>query len=314
MLIVSDDRDRLFADAREHDVSPLWTMMDAMVPPHPKPAAVPKLWAYDDLRPLLTRAGQLVGTDEAERRVFMLINPAMRPPYTTDTLYAGLQLILPGETARAHRHVAFALRFIVEGGGAFTAVGGERVTMERGDLVLTPSWTWHDHGNDSDLPMVWLDGLDLPIYQAIPVNFAEPYNAPRYPSSPGALDSPLKFAWPEMAAKLDAVPGPFAAATYVNKKTGAPISRIIGAAAERIAAGRTSPRRRETTSAVYHVVSGTGTSRVDGVDLHWKASDTFAVPAWAPFVHSAHEDAYLFRFDDRPLIDALGAYRSEAAG
>ena len=313
MLIVSDDRARLFADARARDVAPLWTVMEAMVPPHPKAAAVPKLWAYDELRPLLTRAGELVGTDEAERRVFMLINPAMRPPYTTDTLYAGLQLILPGETARAHRHTAFALRFIVEGHGAFTAVGGERVTMERGDLVLTPSWTWHDHGNDSDGPMVWLDGLDLPIFQAIPVNFAEPYRAARYPSASGPLDSPLKFAWSAMAATLDAVPGAFAAASYAQRSPGAPISRIIGAAAERVAGGTTSPRRRETTSAVYHVVAGRVTSCGDGVDLHWKAADTFAVPAWAPFAHTAHEDAYLFRFDDRPLIDALGAYRSEPA-
>jgi gentisate 1,2-dioxygenase len=265
------------------------------------------------LEPLLARAGRLVGTEEAERRVFMLVNPALQAPYTTDTLYAGLQLILPGEVARAHRHVAFALRFIVEGRGAYTAVGGERVTMERGDLVLTPSWTWHDHGNDGDAPMVWLDGLDLPMWQAIPANFAEPYAAERYPSESASNDSALKYPWAAMAAQLDAVPGPFAAATYRHRATGAAISRIIGAAAERVAAGTTSPERRETASAVYHVQSGTGTTRIGQMEFAWTAGDTFAVPSWTPFKHAARENAYLFRFDDRPLLDALGVYRSENA-
>lgn len=104
-------------------------------------------------------------------------------PCTTDTLYAGLQLINPGEVAPAHRHRAFALRFIIEGERGFTAVEGEKVYMERGDVILTPSWTWHDHGHEGDKPMIWLDGLDLPIFQYIPVNFAEHYADPRYPST-----------------------------------------------------------------------------------------------------------------------------------
>ena len=313
MKRVSDDRDRLFADARARDAAPLWTVMEAMVPPRPAPKAVPKLWAYNDLRPLLERAGELVGAEEAERRVFMLVNPAMRPPYTTDTLYAGLQLILPGEIARAHRHVAFALRFIVEGHGAYTAVGGERVTMERGDLVLTPSWTWHDHGNDGAGPMIWLDGLDLPVYQSIPANFAEPYAQEQYPSTSAGGDSVLKYPWSEMAAQLDAVRGDFADSTYHHRATGQAISRIIGASAERIAGATTSPVRRETASAVYHVVSGTGTSRVGDVSLTWQRGDTFAVPSWMPFAHAAREDAYLFRFDDRPLLEALGVFRRQNA-
>lgn len=285
--------------------------MDTMVPPRPNPKAVPTLWKYRELRPLLERAGELVGTDEAERRVFMLINSALKPPYTTDTLYAGLQLILPGEVARAHRHNAFALRFIVEGGGAFTAVGGERVMMERGDLVLTPSWTWHDHGNDSAMPMIWLDGLDLPIYQSIPVNFAEPYASDRFPSEPTSGVSALRYPWLEMVDRLSQHSDEFAEETYFARGSKEAVSRVIGAAAERIAAGSTSPTRCRTTSAVYHVVSGRGISRVGSVQLAWEAGDTFAVPTWMPFEHEAVDDTYLFRFDDRPLIDALGAYRSE---
>lgn len=133
-------------------VGPLWKAMEAMVPPRPAPRAAVARWRYgEELRPLLLRAGRLVGTDEAERRVLMLVNPAMRAPHTTDTLYAGLQLIQPGETARAHRHTAFALRFVVEGERGFTAVGGRRVAMRRGDVILTPSWDWHDHGHDGEI-------------------------------------------------------------------------------------------------------------------------------------------------------------------
>lgn len=131
-----------------HHVAPLWTVMGAMVPPRPAPKTTVAVWRYDEMRPLLIRAGALVSAKEAERRVLMLVNPGLRAPYTTDTLYAGLQCILPGETAPAHRHTAFALRFIVEGERGFTAVGGRKITMRRGDVVLTPSWQWHDHGHE----------------------------------------------------------------------------------------------------------------------------------------------------------------------
>jgi gentisate 1,2-dioxygenase len=124
-----DTLDQLFIDAHEQHADPLWTVMNAMVPHRPIPRAVPNIWRWEVMKALLDRAGDLVGTKEAERRVFMLINPALKAPYTTDTLYAGLQLIRPGEVARAHKHTSFALRFIVEGRGAFTAVGGEK---ERG--------------------------------------------------------------------------------------------------------------------------------------------------------------------------------------
>lgn len=122
--------------------------MSSMVPPAPNPKATVASWKYDEIRPLLLEAGRLVAADEAERRVLMLVNPNMRAPYTTDTIYAGLQLILPGETAPAHRHTAFALRFIVEGERGFTAVEGKKVIMRRGDVILTPSWQWHDHGHE----------------------------------------------------------------------------------------------------------------------------------------------------------------------
>jgi len=177
-------------------VSPLWTAMQAMVPSKPAPKAKVALWKYEELRPLLLEAGQTVSSAEAERRVLMLTNPALgkawstlkskltssaEPPFTTDTIFAGLQLINKGETAPAHRHRAFALRFIIEGNGGFSVVDGEKVHMEEGDVVITPPWQWHDHGHEGSGPMIWLDGLDLPLYHKLPTHFAE-YQESRYPS------------------------------------------------------------------------------------------------------------------------------------
>jgi gentisate 1,2-dioxygenase len=68
-------------------------------------------------------------------------------------MYAGLQRVLPGEVAPAHRHTQSALRWVVDGEGAYTAVDGERVTMAPGDFIITPMLTWHDHGNPGDQPV-----------------------------------------------------------------------------------------------------------------------------------------------------------------
>jgi gentisate 1,2-dioxygenase len=312
-MIATDSLDRLFSEAAAHGAQPLWTMMDAMVPPHPEPKAVPYVWPYAAMRPLLERSGNLVGTKDAERRVLMLINPALKPPHTTDTLYAGLQLILPGEVARAHRHVAFALRFIVEGDAAYTAVGGERVTMHRGDLILTPSWEFHDHGHDGDGPMVWLDGLDLPVYQFFPANFAQPYAEEQFPSQPAPAESHLRYPWSDMEARLEAEDGPYAYCEYQHRRHGGPVSRVIGAAAERIAGRTTSATRRETAGVIYHVFEGRGATVVGSERLEWQKGDTFCIPSWMPYRHEARKDTFLFRYDDRPVLEAIGAYRSEAS-
>lgn len=306
----AESLDRLLTDASAKATAPLWTAMRAMVPPSPAPKAIPHVWQWSELRPLLARAGTLISADVAERRVLMLVNPAMKAPFTSDTLFAGLQMILPGETAPAHRHTAFALRFIIEGSRGFTAVGGEKLMMERGDMILTPSWQFHDHGHEGDGEMIWLDGLDLPVWQLVPANFAEQYSEPRFPSQPSSGVSPMKFPWSEIVALLDQGSQSFAAVDYNLRGGGHPVSRTIGASAERIDAGTKSPERRETTSAVYHVVEGAGATRVGSKQLDWARGDTFVIPSWMPYVHAATENAYLFRFDDRPLVEALGAYRS----
>ena len=308
-----DSLEQLFDEAVVEHARPLWPVLGELSPPFPVAKAAPYLWDYERMRPFCERAANLVGTDLAERRVFMLINPNLKPPFTTDTLYAGLQTILPGETARAHRHSPFALRFIIEGARGFTAVEGEKVMMERGDMVLTPSWEWHDHGNEGDVPMIWLDGLDLPLWQVLPSNFTEHYAEARYPSELLKTASNRRYPWQEMQAKLDAAPGNVAEERYRMRANGDEISKTIGASAYRINAGASTAVLRETASAVMHVYEGNGRTTIGDTVLTWKQGDTFAVPAWQKVVHenSGSGAAYLFRFDDRPLMSNLAALRSD---
>jgi gentisate 1,2-dioxygenase len=138
-------------------------------------------------------------------------------PYTTDTIYGGLQLVMPNETAPAHRHTAFACRFIIEGNGGFTAVHGRRIRMQRGDVILTPTWNWHDHGKDGSGPMIWLDGLDLPNFIHFPVHFVEHFSQSRYPAEDvDSNTSPIVFPWAKMKAGLDARSGPTATISYLK--------------------------------------------------------------------------------------------------
>lgn len=294
------------------------TQLDKMVPPKPNPKAEVGSWIYKEVRPSLMEAGDLIGAEEAERRVLMLVNPSLDAPCTTDSIYAGLQLILPGEIAPAHRHVAFALRFIIEGSGGFTAVEGQKMFMERGDVILTPSWHWHDHGNEGTEPVIWLDGLDLPLYQFLKVNFAEPYGEKRYPSVP-ASSSNMRFAWAPVQAILDASRDTHAIHHY-RHKDGSHLSKTLSAQAERINAGTTTVGKRETVSFVYHVYKGKGFSDITLSDgktqrrIEWTDHDTFTVPAWSSVQHTCTEEferAYLFAINDRPMVESLGLGRVE---
>ena len=164
------------------NMTPLWEVLHSLVPPEPAQPCEPAIWRWDEVKPYLLESGKLITAEEAVRRVLIFENPAMRgESLVTPSLYAGLQLILPGEVAPAHRHTQSALRFIVQGKGAYTAVDGERTTMHPGDFILTPSWTWHDHGNDSREPMVWMDGLDVPLVGLLDAQFAEGYPEDRQP-------------------------------------------------------------------------------------------------------------------------------------
>ncbi|RHZ43501.1 cupin domain-containing protein [Aspergillus thermomutatus] len=308
-----DTQEKLLADLAESKTLPLWTQMTRLNPPEPNPKTIPFVWKYDSIRPNLLRAGQLVTEKQAERRVLMLVNPARDAPYTTDTLYAGLQLVMPNEVAPAHRHTAFAMRFIIEGNGGFTAVHGKRIQMQQGDVILTPTWNYHDHGKDGSGPMIWLDGLDLPNFRHFPVHFVQHYAESRYPAEDVDSDaSPIVFPWKVMKALLDMEHGDWVTRRYL-KSDGSEVSRVLGGCAERLNGGCSSPPRRETVSAVYHVVAGDGHSIIGGQRYDWEKGDTFCIPSWYTYQHHADsaETVYLYCFDDKPMIEALGFYRSE---
>jgi gentisate 1,2-dioxygenase len=208
--------------------------------------------------------------------------------------------VLPGETAPAHRHTAFAVRFIVEGSGGFTAIHGKRIKMARGDFILTPSWKYHvshaterqlmkqDHGNDGVAdPMIWLDGLDLPQYQHFPVHFAQHYSQPRYPAE-DATSSDIHFPWSHMQAKLDASGGKHRIVRYTSQESGKEdqdVSVRLGAQCEYLEGKSSSETSRENASSVYHVIEGEGKTAIGATVIEWTKGDTFAVPAWEPYVH-----------------------------
>ena len=333
----------LFEAIKPLGLAPLWTQYRSMLTPTPQGKARPYLWRYADLRPHLLRSGELISTREAERRVLMLMNPGLEgQPAATSTLFAGMQLILPGEIAPAHRHSPSALRVIVEGLGAYTAVDGERCIMEPGDLILTPSWSWHDHGNDTDEPMVWLDGLDLPLLKTLDVIFAEHAATEQYgvtkpddvstrlyyqpglrPASAASAPrfSPLlNYKWQRTAAALAALPE--SAATpyddllleYTNPSTGGPVLPTMGCMAQYLRPGVHTQAHRQASSSVYLVLAGSGWSVIEGQRFDWEQGDVFAVPSWACHEHangSQTEVAALFAFTDMPVMQALGLYREE---
>src|ERR1700733_845092 len=192
--MISAARPEFYQRIAKLNAAPLWEVLSEIVGAQPHPASVPALWKYSQLRPFLMESGGLITAREAERRVLMLENPGFRgASRIAQSVYAGLQLVLPGESTSSHRHMASALRFIIEGEGAYTAVDGERVTMHPGDLILTPSWTFHDHGNPGSTPVVWLDGLDIPIVNFFDSSFAE--HLPDEATQPAVLSNRSAFAF-----------------------------------------------------------------------------------------------------------------------
>jgi gentisate 1,2-dioxygenase len=299
----------------ELNVAPLWEVLGEIVGAQPHPAAIPALWKYDEVRPFLMESGELITAREAERRVLMLENPGFPGgSRIAQSVYAGLQLVLPGEFTSSHRHMASAVRFVIEGEGAYTAVDGERVIMHPGDLILTPSWTFHDHGNPGSTPVVWLDGLDIPIVNFFDSSFAE--HLPDDATQPAVQSTSTAFAF-SYAPLRDALlrnksmhPCHGAKIEYL-KPNGASVTPTLGASLQFLPAGFSGAPYRSTDSTVYCVTEGRGTSRVGDRSFEWAARDIFVVPSWCSASHQATEDSILFSFSDRPAQKALGLWREQ---
>jgi gentisate 1,2-dioxygenase len=337
----SSERSEFYRRLDEKSLTPLWEVLAALVPREPTPSALPAHFRYEALRPLLMEAGRLISAREAERRVLVLENPGLRGASSlTGTLYAGLQLILPGELAPSHRHSQSALRFVVEGGGAYTAVDGERTTMDPGDFIVTPAWTFHDHGNPGETPVVWLDGLDIPIVRFFDAGFSERYPQDSYPVARAEGDAgarfgqnllPLEyrphsgatpvFSYPygrsrEVLEKLR-LSGPLdphhgIKLQYSNPATGGYPMPTIAAFLQLLPRDFRGRSHRSTDGTVFSVVEGCGRSRVGGRVFDWAPKDVFVVPSWCPASHEADDDAVLFSFSDRPAQKALGLWREHS--
>jgi gentisate 1,2-dioxygenase len=337
-------RERYYAKVGGKDASALWTT--TLVPPQPKDyvRARPHLWDFDNvLRPLLLESGALITAREANRRVLTLENPGLGGSHRIlESLYAGLQLILPGECAPAHRHTPSALRFIIEGDGkAWTAVAGEKSYMKPGDFIITPSMTWHDHGHDGDGPFFWMDGLDIPMVGTFGPMFFEHYPEDRSPlhrppgdslARYGANMRPVNETWDKPESPIFSYPydrsrdalehlrknqewDPYDGVKlqYIDPTRGGSAMPTISAFLQLLPKGFKTELYRTTENIVFSPVEGRGRLSIgEGSSLKvidWKPRDIFVVPCWMPYRLESDEDATLFSYSDRVAQQKLGLWR-----
>jgi gentisate 1,2-dioxygenase len=331
-----------YDDVARADLQPLWRQQRNLMPDHPQPQTRPWLWRWKTLRALAERAGDLISIERGgDRRVLSLANPGLGgQPFATPTLWGAVQYLGPGESAPGHRHTPGAIRFVLEGEGVYTTVDGDACDMGPGDLVLTPNWTWHDHNNRADAPMIWFDGLDLPLvvhleavfFQQYPGEVLQPVQGEHNRSARvfggrgllpigarkhGRRHSPLLvYRREDTDAALDGLlaeqGGPMVGLEYVDPTTGGPALPTMSCQLHRLVpGGRTTPVRRVGSSVVV-VYQGTGTSVINGQRFEWGAGDMLVIPSWAAVDHQASEPADLFAITDRPIMEAFGLYREVA--
>ena len=322
------------------NAQPLWDRYTRVTRREPAAPDAPWCWAWVDMEPLIARAIREVGMEDAERRVLLLTHPAFQgAAVTTTNLSSGLQTLLPGEIARAHRHTIQAVRFVMEGAGAVTSVNAHRCTMSEGDLILTPAWTWHEHVHPGTGRVVWFDGLDLPLcthldsmffepaqaQQARPVD-PPPTRAPAWCSgavglAPDAFDlrnpsdSRFRYAWERALEALDAA-APEADGSrllrYVDGDSRGAVMPTLDCYLLGCEQGRATRPYRSTSNAVCVVAQGQGSSQVGGTSLHWKRNDVFTLPHWNWISHTAGAGgAVIFLMTDRELLASLGYLRDE---
>jgi gentisate 1,2-dioxygenase len=331
---------------------PLWTEIGDLMPPQPRSKALPHTWRWDNLLPLAERAGELVPVGRGgERRAIALANPGLGgAPFITPTLWAAIQYLGPREDAPVHRHTQHAFRFVVEGEGVWTVVDGDPVAMRRGDFLLTPGWQFHGHHNQSDVPMAWIDGLDIPFAHYTGSTFFEfgpdevsdrgtpdrsrserlwahpgltpvsaagtalpssPIAAYRWEHTDRALADQLTL---EEAGHPGVVEPGHAAVRFTNPTSGGDVMPTMRAEFHRLRPGAQTAQRREVGSSVFQVFEGSGHVRVG--DQEWTVGhgDLFVVPSWQPLTVSTDEGVDLFRFSDTPIFDRLHQSRTQVEG
>jgi gentisate 1,2-dioxygenase len=325
----------LDSELEKNQLSGFWK---TRVPLHSSEA--PYLWKWETLLDGLMKASETIGIEQAERRAIRLVSPHLPIRSTSHTLQLTFSIVNPGEVACAHRHNMAAIRFVVQGKGAYTAVAGERFPMEEGDLILTPNWTWHDHHNESEDPIIWLDGLDGPLIQSLNVLFFEDYDQAEQPitrqtgeslsrlgfaRSPNADATlrgvPFRYAWKETYKALKTMSGSErdqydgALLRYINPATGGFTYPTMSCEIQLFQSKEQTRTHRHTSTALYHVFQGRGRTAVGEGFLEWKKGDSFVIPLWQWHSHEnlSDEEAILFSINDRPVMEALQLYREETA-
>ena len=307
------------------------------VPSHSPEA--PYLWKWETLYDGLMKASETIGIEQAERRAIRLVNPHLPIKSTSHSLQFTFSIVNPGEVARAHRHNMAAIRFVVQGRGAYTAVSGEKFPMEEGDLILTPNWAWHDHHNESEDPIIWLDGLDGPLIQSLNVLFFEESEKPEQPITRETGESlsrmgfarpvkqdeshrrgvPYRYAWSDTYKALKTMTGSDrdrhdgTLLRYINPVTGGFTYPTMSCEIQLLKAKEKTDPHRHTSTALYHVVKGRGRTAVGEGYLEWKKGDSFVVPLWQWHAHEndSNDEAIFFSINDRPVMESLQLYREE---
>jgi gentisate 1,2-dioxygenase len=342
------DGERFERRAATAGLAPLWRFFNEWFTAEPQPAAQPHLWRYDEIRPIVLDSAGAISTADAERRVLVLENPGLvGRRLVTDALYAGLQLIMPGEFARNHRHTAAALRFIVEGENTYTAVAGERCYMCPGDFIVTPAWAWHEHRNEGAAPTIWLDVLDVPLVRFLGAGFSERYLEAEFPVEVPPGDSHYRYGRNLLPAGYRRGAGtaspifsyPYEQAyetldslrrrddwdechglkmEYSDPTTGGPAIPTLSTFLQLLPRGFSTQPYTSTASAVMTAVAGRGRVTIGrdaaARELVFGPKDLWAVPSWQPLTIAADEECVLFCASDEAVHRKLGVFRERRGG
>ncbi|HXQ53366.1 MAG TPA: cupin domain-containing protein [Stellaceae bacterium] len=305
----------LYEETATFNIMPGWVRRDQPAREDaPQSAYLPAHWRYDECKAALDAAGRLIDVSLAERRNLVMRNPIKGRDHamTTATLVSAYQMILPGEKAPSHRHAAHALRVIIDAHGSYSTVDGEKTPMETGDVVLTPGWSWHEHGHDGDQPAYWLDGLDVPLVRSLENMFYEDHPQKFEPNVHAVTTSPYRFTQADIARRLDKATADNEGFHGPRVVLEAPTMPTMMLTMERLASGTKTRRQRSNTNHVFCCVEGSGESIIGNERFQWKRGDTFVAPLWYKFEHRATSDSLLFALSDEPLMRFGKYYRFEA--
>ncbi len=299
-----DQQSSYYSELGRLSFSPGWARPEPAMWPAPNPKFKPALWRFAAAKDALDRSRDLVSPEQTERRNLIMVNPVEGNVYaTTRTLVAAYQCVLPGESARSHRHTPAALRLVLHAAsGTYTVVDGTRIDMAAGDVVLTPSWSWHGHVNDSEETSYWIDFLDIPFVQLSEAMFFESYPGGVVQAIDHTGPTPLRISSHET---LSSRAGP--ATVEIARDVMPTISLDL----IRQPKGGAVDMPKSTTNNLYAVIAGQARFTVEGgLSEALDVGDVMAVPCWHAHRIEANDETTLLRVSDAALLAKAGLARS----